>query len=361
MFVKRRAALACHLLVGLLVVLPACAQKSISRPKAVKKLLVDYTAPDVHDPEFTPVPEEELAAFEMPATEPYRLGVGDVVLVRIISAEPVPGFEGGVQARVAEDGTVRLPRVGKIDARDKTVLELEDALTEPFQTKVVKDALPSVTVAVFEARRFFVVGEVGTPGTMPANGTTTLFEALISAGGTNLETADLEEAYVIRDHKPIPFSIRDIVMRGHPAGRVVLQEHDIVFVPHVKDRTDFVYVFGEVGKQARVPMDHSGRRGTVGKLTLAAALGQVGGLSNRADINSITIYRGGWQMPKEYKIGVQDVYRYGTQIHLRPGDRIAVGTSKSAAFSDAIGPTVELLRGSSSALSLALSIIALND
>ena len=43
-----------------------------------------------------------------------------------------------------------------------------------------------------------------------------------------------------------------------------------------------------------------------------------------------------------------------------PRDRIAVGTSSAASFSDAVNPYVELLRVTSSTLSLAISAVALN-
>ena len=100
-------------------------------------------------------------------------------------------------------------------------------------------------------------------------------------------------------------------------------------------------------------------RGSVGTLTLADAIAQAGGITPRADINSITVYRGGWRCPKVFRLARCDLYMYGADIQLKPGDRIAVGTSDAAQFEDALGPGIRLVSVTSSLLSLALSAVAL--
>ena len=394
-----------------LAVLTGCHQRPTSYPGATNALLNNWAPESHYDEAFTPVSAQELAAFRTPEAEPYRLGKGDTISVQVMGATSAngAGYDEGVKVRVKSDGTIRLPKVKeRIQVEGLTALQVEDMLVETIAKYVVREPLINIEVLSFEARRFFVVGQVTKPGKLPANGKTTVLEALLEVGGTNEETADLEEAYVIRQPGPpvamptpelpdgvppdlppgtmppdlppgtvppgaippeattivqtpkvIPISIRDIVMRGHPAGRLVMQEHDILFVPHIKDRADFVYVFGEVATPKRVPMDHLGPPGSGGNLTLAAAIAESGGLNERANINSITVYRGGWKCPQRFRISQLDMYRHGHDIHLRPGDRVAVGTSDTAQFSDALAPSLQVLGASTSALSLALSAVAL--
>jgi len=350
----------CALAIATLAALPGCEQTPRNHPDGVNGLLGESTPPSEHIEAFVPVPEEELAHFELPEPAAYRLGIGDTVRVTVLSTQPVVGFSGPIDARVREDGRIRLPSLGKVEAEGKTAIDLEDDLTKPIQANFLKDAVVSVEVTGFASRNFFVVGQVASPGTLPVNGKTTLLEALIASGGTNHPQADREEAYVVRDQQAIPFSIDDLVMRGHPIGRLVMQQHDIVFVPSLRDRQDFVYMFGEVGKPRRVPFDKLNPRDTKGSLTLAAALAEAGGLNTRADINSVTIYRGTWKDPKVYRVGIDDIYHYGGEIYLHPGDRIAVGTSAATKFSDALAPGLQLIGATSSGLSLALSTVALS-
>ncbi len=349
----------CYVLSALLIGLPSCAQKPVDHPEDVSRLLVDYHPAPGYQSDFEPVPEDELANFELPPTKPYQIGNGDQITVRVLIAEKVTGFEGPIEVKVKEDGNVYLPLLGKVAASGKTVLEMEKTLTERLQD-YVRGPIVSVEVTGFGSKRFYVVGQVGTPSALPVNGKTTLLEALIAVGGTSFETADVDEDYIVREGQAVPFSIRDIVMRGHPAGRLVMQENDVVYVPHVKDRTDYVYIFGEVRNPTRIAMKQDGPRGEPGRMTLVAAVAQAGGLNpGAADINDIRIYRGGWQHPKQFVLGIHEVYRYGEDIFLKPGDRIAVGTSDMAAFQQTIAPTLTLISATSSVSSLALSAVAL--
>ena len=58
-------------------------------------------------------------------------------------------------------------------------------------------------------------------------------------------------------------------------------------------------------------------------------------------------------------IALCDLYKYGNDIQLLPGDRVAVGTSAQAQFTDTIGPTLQIIGAATSALSLAVSAQAL--
>ena len=107
-----------YLLIVLLALFPGCVQKPKHHFDTVESLLGAYEPPDV-DEGFIPIPEE-LLDFELPKKKPYRLGIGDVVLVKVLHTSPVPGYAKGVEAEVMEDGDIRLPAIGHIEAEGKT-------------------------------------------------------------------------------------------------------------------------------------------------------------------------------------------------------------------------------------------------
>jgi polysaccharide export outer membrane protein len=156
---------------------------------------------------------------------------------------------------------------------------------------------------------------VARPGVFAVDGDTSLLEGVALAGGI-LETGDIEGAYVIRGAKLLPVSLGDILLRGDTSRNVYMQNGDLVYVP---DKADWkVYVLGEVKRPGIVPM---GGRG----LSLADALAHVGGVDPLyADKNVIRVFRGSWQAPRAYTLSVEDVYRSGAGIALKPGDRIIV-------------------------------------
>lgn len=351
----------------LLGAMPACANQSAQpNPEAVKQLIADHAHPLHYESKFEPVPEEELAELQLPERSPYQLGIGDGVQVRITNDRPVTGYESPVAARVREDGAVRLPQLGRVAANKISSMALEDEIAKKLvEAKLItkpEDVVVDVEITEYVARQCYVVGEVGEPSTIPVNNRTTLLQALIQVGATNHETADrMGESYIVRNGQALPFTIASLLEQGHPMGRAVLQADDVVYVPHIRDRQDYIYVFGEVGSPKRILMTTPGPRGSMGELTLAGALAEAGGLNPRADISDITIYRDCMPCPRRWKVSIADVYSCGHEIELRPGDRIAVGTSASANFADALGPVLQLVSGSSSLVSLGLSAAALAD
>jgi polysaccharide export outer membrane protein len=107
----------------------------------------------------------------------YRLGPGDTLQIRVLSANELNG-----QYLVQDDGTVRMLMAGAIPAAGFTA--------EQVQTKI-EDALkagrfltqPRVTVAVVNYRPYFILGEVSGPGAYPYVNGMRVLSAVAAAGG----------------------------------------------------------------------------------------------------------------------------------------------------------------------------------
>ncbi len=158
------------------------------------------------------IPEVRHAALEtrLPpdiAPGPYRIGVGDVVLLATRgSASTVEQLSGLLAAQsqrqgytVRGDGAIAIPEVGAVKLAGMTVEEAEDKL---FQVLVENRIDPSFSleVAEFNSRRIAVGGAVGAPGLVPVTlQPPRLAEVLAAAGGLTAKDEEYAALRIYRD------------------------------------------------------------------------------------------------------------------------------------------------------------------
>jgi polysaccharide biosynthesis/export protein len=106
----------------------------------------------------------------------YRLGPGDVVRVAVFNEDRLSG-----QFQVGGGGAIAYPLVGDVPASGKTVPEFVTSLTQILQDGWVRQ--PRITVEVVTYRPFYLMGEVGAPGTYPYSPGITVVNAVAAAGG----------------------------------------------------------------------------------------------------------------------------------------------------------------------------------
>lgn len=347
---------------ALALVFGACQSRRVDHTAEVASLVEASKPPESKIYGFQPVSDRERSGLPVTEPAPYRLGVGDVVEVKVLLPSTVAGLEGAISGPVKQDGNLYIPVARKIEALDKTTSEVEEAIIDRLKD-YVSSPLVSVEVTSYRARTCRVVGEgVTEEQYLVVDGRLTLLGALIRAGATKNERADRQEAYLIRDRKVHPFSIAAMVAQGDPSGDFVLQEGDHVVVPSMRERKDFVYVFGQVAHAGRFDMDHERRVGSPGRMTLMGAIGLAGGLNEATvDCNRICIFRGGWQDVQVFQLGVGDLFQHGESIALQPGDRVFVATSDVAKFNMGLNQFLPFISGASSAANLILTGAALKN
>jgi polysaccharide export outer membrane protein len=345
---------------GALLLPLGCRTAAVDHPDAVDSLIGWKPSKPAKPSAFESVSALERSGLPESAPGPYRLGVGDVVEVRVLSPTGVQGFETSVVGPVKDDGSLYLPSARRVEALGKTTQELELAVAEKL-AGFARDPLVSAEVTAHRARLCRVVGEgVEEEQFLPADGRLTLLQALIKAGATRKLVADREEAYLIRAGKVHPFSIAAMVEQGDPSADFVLAESDHVVVPSVRERKDFVYVFGQVAKPGRIDMDPGRRPADRGCMTLMGAVGMAGGvLDATADCNRICIFRGGYRDVRVFRIGVHELYQFGESIALEPGDRVYVAASDFARFSMGLQQFLPILTSVGTTTALVLSVEAL--
>lgn len=88
---------------------------------------------------------------------PYRLDSGDELRVVVFGQESLTNVYS-----VEDSGRISMPLVGMVEARGRTVQELESAIARALANGYLRN--PSVSVQVQTYRPFFILGEVNSPG-----------------------------------------------------------------------------------------------------------------------------------------------------------------------------------------------------
>ncbi len=163
-----------------------------------------------------------------PPTEAYTVKPGDVLSVAVWKE---PDLQGPVLVR--PDGSFSIPLAGQIDARGKTVGELQQTVTERLK-KFISDPVVTVSIAEVKGNKVYVLGQVNRPGEFVVNPRVDVMQALSMAGGTTAFAA-LGEIVILRrsesGQQALPFRYADVARGRNLQQNIMLQAGDVVVVP----------------------------------------------------------------------------------------------------------------------------------
>lgn len=181
----------------------------------------------------TQPPVQPLSPSDASLQQPPRMTLkpGDVVEIKFAYA-----VQFNENQTVRPDGKIELQLVGEVLAQGKTPSELRDELIRLYSTQLKHPEL-AVIVRSFYERRIYVGGEVNKPGPIDIPGEMTAFEAIMHAGGFNLEKAEIRTVIVIRNRdgrwagQALDFKE---ALAGLDTQPFNLQPRDIVYVPRTR-------------------------------------------------------------------------------------------------------------------------------
>lgn len=155
------------------------------------------------------------------------LSPGDVVEVRLYNEPELSGVH-----QISDNGTIRLPLIGAVQAAGVTPDQLTLRITQGYNERYLRDAEVSLFVKERTSRKVYVLGQVAKPGPYPFDGKMTIIDAVAMAGGTT-KLADANGTLVTRDRdgKQLRVIVRvgDIGEGTEPDMQ--LEAGDIIFVP----------------------------------------------------------------------------------------------------------------------------------
>jgi polysaccharide export outer membrane protein len=158
----------------------------------------------------------------------YTVKPGDVLS---ISVWKEPDLQG--PALVRPDGSFSFPLVGEVNARGRTVADLNKIISERL-ANYLADAVVTVSVQEVKGNKVYVIGNVNKPGEFVVNPSVDVMQALSMAGGTT-PFASLGDIIILRRTDKgktlLPFDYNDVVRGKRLEQNVDLTSGDVVVVP----------------------------------------------------------------------------------------------------------------------------------
>lgn len=184
--------------------------------------------------DFRPLPDA--------ARVPYRIGVGDVVLLATRSSgstiEQLSGLLAAQNSRqgytVRDDGTIAIPEIGSVALAGLTVKEAEDQLFDVLVRNQIDPSF-SLEVAEFNSQRVAVGGAVNAARLVPITlNPVTLGEAITAAGGMAVKDEEFASIRIYRDGTLYQIPVE--IFKDRPdLQKKVLLGGDAVFVDTTYD------------------------------------------------------------------------------------------------------------------------------
>lgn len=163
--------------------------------------------------------------------ENYRLSSGDTIGVDLFRRSDLKAVMQLPKVSVAADGKIVLPHIGGIEVADQTIEEASTTVRDAYSSHMIE---PEVALTLVDARgrRFFVTGEVKTPGVYTAPHQADVIEAVLMAGGFTLD-ADEDSIVILRQgpNRRVHSDIEELMDNAEFIYNVKLQPMDIVYVP----------------------------------------------------------------------------------------------------------------------------------
>jgi polysaccharide export outer membrane protein len=226
----------------------------------------------------------------------YILGPADVIEVDLLGQ---PDFT--TKERITEDGTIRLPMIGVVQAANKNVVELADEIASKLKGGgFYAQPIIKIDVASYGSRYVTVLGNFATPGLVPIDHPYRLSEIVARAGGVRETGAD----YIV--YRPRGGAERNIKIEALATGDLkddpYVSPGDKIYSPPA----DLVFVSGQVKLPGAYPI-------TPG-MTFRMAMSRGGGVTDAGSDRHVTLTRGG---VKQAHVNLDEM--------VRPGDVLVVG------------------------------------
>lgn len=162
---------------------------------------------------------------DVPVGPDYVIGPGDAFTISLWGR-----IEASFPVEVDRNGEITLPKVGVLKVWGLTFGQLQKFLLEQI-SRFYKDFQMNVTMDKLRTIRVYVVGEAQSPGNYLLSSLSTLYHALIAAGGPS-KNGSMRNIQLLRNGKVVEnIDLYDFFLRGDRSKDVRLQSGDTIFIP----------------------------------------------------------------------------------------------------------------------------------
>jgi polysaccharide export outer membrane protein len=216
-----------------------------------------------------------------PERSDYRIGRQDLLEIKVFDVD-----ELSQTVRVADDGSITMPLLGRLEVSGMTKTELEQSLARRLEAGYVRDPQVTVFVKEYESKKVAVSGAVKKPGTYEMLGQKTLLEMLSLAGGLDKDLG--KEIIIFRQESDRPtqrlsVDLERLVYAADPGLNRIVEPGDIIYVPTVEKVRIFVTGAVKNPDLYEVPRDEP--------VTVLKAVTLAGGTTDRAAEKRVQIIR----------------------------------------------------------------------
>ena len=188
--------------------------------------------------------------------------------------------------RVADDGSISMPLLGRLVVAGLTKTDLERLIARLLEERYVQEPQVTVFVKEYESKKVAVTGSVKSPGSYEMLGRKTLLEMISLAGGLDKDVGD--EIILFRrvqgeGTQRIPVDLERLVYDADPKLNLTIEPEDIIYVPAV----ELMRIF--VGGAVKSPNLYEIPRAE--PVTVLKAITLAGGTTDRAALKRIQILR----------------------------------------------------------------------
>ena len=162
------------------------------------------------------------------ASEPYTLNAGDMLSISVWNEDALQK-----EVVILPDGTISFPLAGQINAKDKTVVDVETELKEKL-SEYISDPVVNVTVNQVSGNTIHILGKVLTPGSFGMSQPLDAMQALSLAGGLTTYAKENDIIILRRDgtkQQIIPVYYADIKQGKSLQSNVLLESGDVIIIP----------------------------------------------------------------------------------------------------------------------------------
>ena len=224
-----------------------------------------------------------------PAPEPfltrggsdYKIGRQDLLDIRVFDLK-----ELDQTVRVADDGSITLPLLGRLQVAGLTKGELEGLIARLLEERYVRNPQVTIFVKEYESKKVAVSGAVKKPDTYEMLGDKTLLEMISLAGGLDKDLG--KEIIIFRPQEDgatqrLSVDLDRLVYEADPTLNVAVLPGDIVYVPAVEKVRIFVTGAVKTPNLYEVPRSEP--------VTVLKAVTLAGGTTDRASESRVKIIR----------------------------------------------------------------------
>jgi polysaccharide export outer membrane protein len=241
------------------------------------------------------------------SAEEYRLGAGDSVR---ITAYNNPDLT--TEARIAEDGSVSFPLIGRVVLAGLTKPAAEQQLAKLLTDGgFLQQAAINIAVTEYRSQQVSVLGAVTRPGKYPITSATNAMDVLAEAGGiSNTGSWQIQLIQHDENGKTVQRNIdlNQLVAAGTANVDLIVHNGDVIFVA----AQPIFYIYGEVQKPGAYPLQRD--------MTVRQAIATGGGLTLRGTERGVRVSRRG-------KSGAVEVYKAKLTDSLLANDVVRIKES----------------------------------